>query len=67
MKKSLAVALVSVFMLSASAGAIAANSTNSNSDNKVVTGCKKVGNAIAWPFKKTWSGMQAGWHKLSGK
>ncbi len=67
MKKSFAVALVSVIMLSATAGAMAANSTSNNNDNKVVTGAKKVGNAIAWPFKTGWNGMKAGWHKISGK
>ncbi|HEY9790995.1 MAG TPA: hypothetical protein V6D22_11385 [Candidatus Obscuribacterales bacterium] len=65
MKKSLAIALVSAFVLSATAGAMAANS--SNSDNKVVAGAKKVGNAIVWPFKKVGEGTKNAWKKVTGK
>ena len=64
MKKSLAIALVSAFVLSATAGAMAANSS---SDNKVVAGAKKVGNAICWPFKKVGEGTKNAWKKVTGK
>jgi hypothetical protein len=63
MKKSLAFALLSVLVLSASSGAMAANT----SGNPVVTGAKKVGLAIAWPFKKVGAGLKAVGHKVSGK
>jgi hypothetical protein len=63
MKKSLAIALVSLFMVAGSASMAA----NNSSDNKVVAGCKKVGTAIVWPFKKLGQGMKAVGHKISGK
>ena len=65
MKKSLAIALVSAFVLTASAGAMAANSNNS--DNKVVAAGKKVCTAVCWPFKKIGEGCKAVGHKITGK
>ncbi len=62
MKKSLALALLSVFVLST--GAMAANSS---SDNKVVAGAKKVGLCIVWPFKKLGQGAKAVKEKITGK
>lgn len=62
MKKSLALTLLSLIVLSASSSAMAANS-----DNKVVVGAKKVGTAIVWPFKKVGSGMKAVGNKIKGK
>jgi hypothetical protein len=66
MKKSLAIALVSAFVMTAGAGAMAANTT-STSDNKFVAGAKKVGAGVAWPFKKVGQGMKAVGHKITGK
>ena len=63
MRKSLAIALVSLFMVCASG----ANAANTSSDNPVVAGAKKVGTAIVWPFKKIGQGMKAVGHKLTGK
>ena len=62
MKKSLAFALLSAMILSASNGAMAAGS-----DNKVVAAGKKVGQAIVWPFKKMGEGMKAVGNKIKGK
>lgn len=62
MKKSVALAVLSVIVLSASSGA-AANAA----DNKVVAGAKKVGLAIVWPFKKIGEGMKAVGKKVTGK
>ena len=63
MNKSLAIALLSVSLLSLGTGCMAANS----SDNKVVTGAKKMGQAIVWPFKKVGQGMKAVGKKVTGK
>lgn len=61
MKKSLAIAIISTFVLTASTSAADA------ADNKVVTGAKKVGNAIVWPFKKIGEGAKAVGKKVTGK
>jgi hypothetical protein len=61
MKKSVALAVLSVIVLSASTGAANA------ADNKVVAGAKKVGVAIVWPFKKIGEGMKAVGKKVTGK
>jgi hypothetical protein len=62
MKKSLALTLLSVIILSAGSAASAANS-----DNKVVAAGKKVGQAIVWPFKKVGAGLKAVADKVKGK
>ncbi len=64
MKKSLALTLLSVIVLSASSGAMAANTS---SDNKVVAAGKKVGCAVVWPFKKVGQGLKAVGSKIKGK
>ena len=64
MKKSLALTVLSVLVLSATSGAMAANSSN---DNKVVAGAKKVGQAIVWPFKKVGAGLKVVGNKMKGK
>jgi hypothetical protein len=49
---------------------IAANGMGSPAwadDNKIVTGMKKVGSAIVWPFKKVGQGLKAVGKKLTGK
>ena len=62
MKKSVALlSLLSVLAISASNGSAMA------ADNKVVAGAKKVGSAIAWPFKKVGAGLKAVGKKISGK
>lgn len=66
MKKSLALTLLSVLVLSATSGAMAATNKNS-SGNPVANGAKKVGVAIVTPFKWTGSKIKAGWHKVTGK
>ena len=65
MKKSLAIALVSAFVMTAGAGAMAANS--SSGDNKVQACGKKVCSAVCWPFKKIGEGMKAVKNKVTGK
>ena len=62
--KNLAFALLSVLVLSASSGALAAKTS---SGNPVMAGAKKVGFAIVWPFKKVGAGLKAVGHKVSGK
>jgi hypothetical protein len=61
MKKSLALTLLSVLAITASAGAAQA------ADNKLKDGAKKVGSAIVWPFKKMGEGIKAVGKKISGK
>lgn len=61
MKKSVALAMLSVLVLAASTGAADA------ADNKVVAGAKKVGLAIVWPFKKLGEGAKAVGKKVTGK
>jgi hypothetical protein len=64
MKKSLTIALVAAFVMSAGASAMAANTS---SDNKVVAAGKKVCTAVCWPFKKLGEGCKAVGSKITGK
>lgn len=61
MKKSVALSVLAVLLMSASVGVANA------ADNKVVAGAKKVGVAIVWPFKKVGEGMKAVGKKITGK
>lgn len=62
MNKSLALALI---VVAATAGAASADGGKIVDGAK--SGAKKVGHAIAWPFKKIGHGMKAVGKKVSGK
>lgn len=62
MKKSLAIALI---VAATTAGAAYADGGKIVDGAK--SGAKKVGHAIAWPFKKVGAGMKAVGKKVTGK
>jgi hypothetical protein len=62
MKKSLALAII---VVATTAGAASADGGKIVEGAK--NGAKKVGHAVAWPFKKAGAGMKAVGKKITGK
>ena len=61
MKKSLTLTMLALLAISTTSTAAL------SADNKVTCGCKKIGTAIVYPFKKLGAGMKAVGKKVTGK